>query len=155
MAQQNFLHFPRIDVAAARDDYVFGAVLEREQALVVERADGEKAATAEFPPATTVAALLSAKNGHLRTTGLDGHTPQLVSYRQLNDYPLVVAVGQSEDHALADSQSREAVYVRWRLMEGLDDIGITLQYAENSAQMQPIREQSGAFADSIKLWSAS
>ncbi|ORJ59281.1 benzoyl-CoA reductase subunit C [Geothermobacter hydrogeniphilus] len=32
---------------------------------------------------------------------------------------------------------------------------ITLQYAENSGQMQPIREQAGTFADSIKLWSAS
>jgi len=27
------------------------------------------------------------------------------------------------------------------------------QYAENSGQMQPIREQAGTFADSIKLWS--
>jgi benzoyl-CoA reductase subunit C len=32
---------------------------------------------------------------------------------------------------------------------------ITMQYAENSGQMQPIREQSGTFADSIKLWGAS
>lgn len=32
---------------------------------------------------------------------------------------------------------------------------ITMQYAENSGQMQPIREQSGTFADSIKLWSSS
>ena len=27
------------------------------------------------------------------------------------------------------------------------------KYAENSGQMQPIREQAGTFADSIKLWS--
>jgi len=32
---------------------------------------------------------------------------------------------------------------------------ITMQYAENSGQMQPIREQAGTFAVSIKLWSAS
>ena len=32
---------------------------------------------------------------------------------------------------------------------------ITMQYAENSGQMQPIREQAGTFADSIKLWSES
>jgi len=32
---------------------------------------------------------------------------------------------------------------------------IHIQYAENSSQMQPIREQSGTFADSIKLWSAT
>jgi benzoyl-CoA reductase subunit C len=30
---------------------------------------------------------------------------------------------------------------------------IAFKYAENSGQMQPIREQAGTFADSIKLWS--
>jgi len=30
-----------------------------------------------------------------------------------------------------------------------------MQYAENSGQMQPIREQAGTFADSIKLWSTA
>ncbi len=29
---------------------------------------------------------------------------------------------------------------------------IAFKYAENSGQMQPIREQAGTFADSIKLW---
>ncbi len=29
---------------------------------------------------------------------------------------------------------------------------ISFKYAENSGQMQPIREQTGTFADSIKLW---
>jgi benzoyl-CoA reductase subunit C len=32
---------------------------------------------------------------------------------------------------------------------------ISFKYAENSGQMQPIREQAGTFADSIKLWSES
>ncbi|WP_431854512.1 benzoyl-CoA reductase subunit C [Azospirillum sp.] len=32
---------------------------------------------------------------------------------------------------------------------------ISFKYAENSGQMQPIREQAGTFADSIKLWSAA
>jgi benzoyl-CoA reductase subunit C len=32
---------------------------------------------------------------------------------------------------------------------------IAFKYAENSGQMQPIREQAGTFADSIKLWSES
>ena len=40
-------------------------------------------------------------------------------------------------------------------LEALKIPYITLKYAENSGQMQPIREQSGTFADSIKLWSAS
>jgi len=38
----------------------------------------------------------------------------------------------------------------------LTDAGIpyiAFKYAENSGQMQPIREQAGTFADSIKLWS--
>jgi benzoyl-CoA reductase subunit C len=30
---------------------------------------------------------------------------------------------------------------------------IAFKYAENSGQMQPIREQAGTFADSVKLWS--
>ncbi len=30
---------------------------------------------------------------------------------------------------------------------------ISFKYAENSGQMQPIREQAGTFADSLKLWS--
>jgi benzoyl-CoA reductase subunit C len=30
---------------------------------------------------------------------------------------------------------------------------IAFKYAENAGQMQPIREQAGTFADSIKLWS--
>jgi benzoyl-CoA reductase subunit C len=30
---------------------------------------------------------------------------------------------------------------------------IAFKYAENSGQLQPIREQAGTFADSIKLWS--
>lgn len=44
------------------------------------------------------------------------------------------------------------------LVHRLEALGIpylTMQYAENSGQMQPIREQAGTFADSIKLWSAS
>jgi benzoyl-CoA reductase subunit C len=40
-------------------------------------------------------------------------------------------------------------------LEALKIPYITLKYAENSAQMQPIREQAGTFADSIKLWGAS
>ena len=31
---------------------------------------------------------------------------------------------------------------------------IGFKYAENSGQMQPVREQAGTFADSIKLWSS-
>ncbi len=44
------------------------------------------------------------------------------------------------------------------LQHVLADAGIpyiAFKYAENSGQMQPIREQAGTFADSIKLWSGT
>jgi benzoyl-CoA reductase subunit C len=38
-------------------------------------------------------------------------------------------------------------------LEKVDVPHIGFKYAENSGQMQPVREQAGTFADSIKLWS--
>ena len=49
-----------------------------------------------------------------------------------------------------------ALLDRPMLQHALSDAGIpyvAFKYAENSGQMQPIREQAGTFADSIKLWS--
>jgi benzoyl-CoA reductase subunit C len=40
-----------------------------------------------------------------------------------------------------------------RRLDEVDLPHIGFKYAENSAQMQPVREQAGTFADSIKLWS--
>ena len=51
-----------------------------------------------------------------------------------------------------------ALLDRPMLQATLDKAGIpyiAFKYAENSGQMQPIREQAGTFADSIKLWSAA
>jgi benzoyl-CoA reductase subunit C len=48
-----------------------------------------------------------------------------------------------------------ALLERPMLQNVLDAAGvphIAFKYAENSGQMQPIREQAGTFADSIKLW---
>jgi benzoyl-CoA reductase subunit C len=39
-------------------------------------------------------------------------------------------------------------------LEAVDVPHIGFKYAENSGQMQPVREQAGTFADSIKLWSS-
>ena len=42
------------------------------------------------------------------------------------------------------------------LEKRLDEVDVPhigFKYAENSGQMQPVREQAGTFADSIKLWS--
>jgi benzoyl-CoA reductase subunit C len=49
-----------------------------------------------------------------------------------------------------------ALLERPMLEEKLDRVDVPyigFKYAENSAQMQPVREQAGTFADSIKLWS--
>jgi benzoyl-CoA reductase subunit C len=51
-----------------------------------------------------------------------------------------------------------ALLERPMLQHVLSDAGIphiAFKYAENSGQMQPIREQAGTFSDSIKLWSAT
>jgi benzoyl-CoA reductase subunit C len=51
-----------------------------------------------------------------------------------------------------------ALLDRPMLQHVLKDTGIpyiAFKYAENSGQMQPIREQAGTFADSIKLWSGA
>jgi benzoyl-CoA reductase subunit C len=51
-----------------------------------------------------------------------------------------------------------ALLDRPMLQNALSACGIpytSFKYAENSGQMQPIREQAGTFADSIKLWSAA
>ncbi len=51
-----------------------------------------------------------------------------------------------------------ALLERPMLQHVLKDAGIpyiAFKYAENSGQMQPIREQAGTFADSIKLWSGA
>lgn len=48
-----------------------------------------------------------------------------------------------------------ALLDRPMLQRRLDGAGIShtsFKYAENSGQMQPIREQAGTFADSLKLW---
>jgi len=51
-----------------------------------------------------------------------------------------------------------ALLDRPMLQHVLKDAGIpyiAFKYAENSGQMQPIREQAGTFSDSIKLWSGT
>jgi benzoyl-CoA reductase subunit C len=72
---------------------------------------------------------------------------------------LVDAVTQSDAEGVifaAPSFCDPALLERPMLQNVLDRAGIphiAFKYAENSGQMQPIREQAGTFADSIKLWS--
>ena len=55
-------------------------------------------------------------------------------------------VGQRHLEEVLDDRSREMAAGR---------AAMRAEYAENSGQMQPIREQAGTFADSIKLWGAA
>jgi len=58
---------------------------------------------------------------------------------------------------VAPSFCDPALLDRPMLQDALTDQNIpytAFKYAENSGQTQPIREQAGTFADSIKLWSA-
>ena len=74
---------------------------------------------------------------------------------------LVEAVARSGAEGVifaAPSFCDPALLERPMLRNALDAAGvphIAFKYAENSGQMQPIREQAGTFADSIKLWSAA
>ncbi len=71
------------------------------------------------------------------------------SVRQRGAEGVIFAAPSFCDPALLD---------RPMLVKALNAVGIpniSFKYAENSGQMQPIREQAGTFADSIKLWSAA
>lgn len=71
---------------------------------------------------------------------------------------LVDAVRRSNAEGVifaAPSFCDPALLERPMLQDALGEAGIpyiSFKYAENSGQMQPIREQAGTFADSIKLW---
>ena len=74
---------------------------------------------------------------------------------------LVRAVARSKAEGVIFAQPSfcdPALLDRPMLQHVLKDAGIpyiAFKYAENSGQMQPIREQAGTFADSIKLWSGA
>ncbi|MCC6888359.1 MAG: benzoyl-CoA reductase subunit C [Hyphomicrobiales bacterium] len=74
---------------------------------------------------------------------------------------LVRAVARSGAEGVifaAPSFCDPALLDRPMLQHVLKDAGIpfiAFKYAENSGQMQPIREQAGTFSDSIKLWSGT
>ena len=69
-----------------------------------------------------------------------------------------VRLGQGllSSRGAAPSFCDPALLDRPMLQHVLSEAGIpyiAFKYAENTGQMQPIREQAGTFADSIKLWS--
>lgn len=70
----------------------------------------------------------------------------VAAVRSLDAEGVIFAAPSFCDPALLD---------RPMLQEALTAAGIgftSLEYSENSGQMQPIREQAGTFADTIKLW---
>ncbi len=73
------------------------------------------------------------------------HLIELV--RQTSCEGVIFASPSFCDPALLDRPMLEDTLIRH------DVPYIAFKYAENSGQMQPIREQAGTFADSIKLWS--
>jgi len=70
------------------------------------------------------------------------------SVRQNGAEGVIFAAPSFCDPALLDRPMLEGA------LDRVDVPHIGFKYAENSAQMQPVREQAGTFADSIKLWSA-
>ncbi len=82
--------------------------------------------------------------------------------------PSLAAKGQYLLDAVRESRAEGVIFAapsfcdpalleRPMLEKRLDDANVPhigFKYAENSGQMQPVREQAGTFADSIKLWSA-
>ena len=69
-------------------------------------------------------------------------------------YPGHDSFEQKLDHAR--TMAEKLGFERPMLVDKLSEHDIpyiAFKYAENSGQMQPIREQAGTFADSIKLWS--
>ena len=71
------------------------------------------------------------------------------SVRQTGAEGVIFASTSFCDPALLDRPMMQNV------LKAADIPFIAFKYAENSGQMQPIREQAGTFVDSIKLWSAA
>ena len=69
--------------------------------------------------------------------------------RRTNAEGVIFACPSFCDPALLDRPMLQHV------LKSADIPYIAFKYAENSGQMQPIREQAGTFADSIKLWSGT
>ena len=83
---------------------------------------------------------------------LEANIELLEDLEYLNEYGaegVIFAAPSFCDPALLDRPMLE------NALDRVDVPHIGFKYAENSAQMQPVREQAGTFADSIKLWSAA
>jgi benzoyl-CoA reductase subunit C len=101
---------------------------------------------------------IEALSAALTRAGAAGASRYVADERSKGD-ELVAAVRAARAEGVifaAPSFCDPALLDRPMLQRALDEAGIahtSFQYAENSGQMQPIREQAGTFADAIKLWS--
>jgi benzoyl-CoA reductase subunit C len=100
----------------------------------------------------------------LATAFLHGSTETAAKYQPVQELKgkyLVDAVKENGAEGVifaAPSFCDPALLERPMLEATLDRVDVPyigFKYAENSGQMQPVREQAGTFADSIKLWSAA
>ncbi|HEY6865347.1 MAG TPA: benzoyl-CoA reductase subunit C [Burkholderiales bacterium] len=73
----------------------------------------------------------------------------LKSYKKAGAEGVIFSAPSFCDPALLERPMLQAVLARYKVPY------TAFKYAENTGQMAPIREQSGTFADSIKLWSAA
>ncbi len=73
----------------------------------------------------------------------------LKSYKKAGAEGVIFSAPSFCDPALLERPMLQAVLARHKVPY------TAFKYAENTGQMAPIREQSGTFADSIKLWSAA
>jgi benzoyl-CoA reductase subunit C len=73
----------------------------------------------------------------------------LRSYKKAGAEGVIFSAPSFCDPALLERPMLQAVLARYKVPY------TAFKYAENTGQMAPIREQSGTFADSIKLWSAA
>ena len=67
------------------------------------------------PPVQSTAvmkeALTHARNGHFWGGGAADGVSRLVTYRTLSDFPLVITIGESEEHIFADFRHHRLIYV--------------------------------------------
>ena len=67
------------------------------------------------PPVQTTSvmkeALTHARDGHFWGAGAADGVNRLVTYRTLSDYPLVITIGESEEHIFADFRHHRLIYV--------------------------------------------
>ena len=142
-----FCEQPPLDLIRALE--VAGCYVVEDDFLLINRWLGDTVSTTGDPiKALSEAYLNTPAETSSRYVDEDGSKGRflIAAVRRSGAEGVVFAAPSFCDPALLD---------RPMLQSALDAEGITytsFKYAENTGQMQPIREQAGTFADTIKLW---